>query len=127
MGTKDKTIEELNKYDRALNECFVTLHCIGREDKTLHLTNFDIKDKGHLTLLQVARILYYSMDYKIEVDMNPFKYYFYRITGKLESWLKRGKQGKKFDCQNFVRWYEIDKDCHGIFKDIYDSYYGGME
>lgn len=112
------------EYNELCNVSLINLYTLSKEKEEINLTNFDFKDKKHLYLLSIAKILNSLYNYPIYIQSNLFDYLKYKIKHRKENIKYKKKILNDFNIDDFLDYIttqrKIDKD---IWIKIYDEFF----
>lgn len=122
-------------YDKIISQTLSILINYFKEDENIALLHFNIKDKNHLCILELALILNKISGKKIKISCNKIDYL--KLLLKKKYYFKRRKEIKTFKLNSYdekiidiyklifkiLSNYDNNYVNSNIFKDIYNTYY----
>lgn len=113
-------------YNHLSNIALINLYTISKENKKIILTNFSFKNKNHLFLLHMAKVLHNIYEYEIFVDDKFFNFIKYKITHIKDKFIHRSK--KLISCVNvddFLAHIASAQNVeNNIWTKIYNDFFG---
>lgn len=117
---------EINKtYDNMISTALINMFSIGKKEKKLSIYNFNINDKGHLTLIRTALMARELFNYEIELEISFFDFLKLKRKIKFKKAIKRKKIQNEgnLNCVYFIGDIEKAYDQFNEFRKIYEEYY----
>lgn len=117
---------QINKtYDNMISTALINMFSIGKKEKTLVIYNFNINDRGHLALINIALMARELFDFKLELEAPFFQFLKLRRQFKFKKAIKRNEilDRGNLNCVYFISDIEKAYNEYGTFRKIYEEYY----
>lgn len=116
----------MEKYDELCNISMINLYTLSKKEKKIKLSNFDFKNKKHLYLLSIAKILNTLYGYKICIQSNFVDYIKYKIK-HMNKYIKyKRKMLNGIEINSFLNHITTaQKLDENIWIDIYNVFFKG--
>lgn len=117
---------DYKEYDAILNVALINLFTLSKEKQVIELNNFDINNRSHLCLLNVAKIAQDTFNFQVTIHCSVLNYWKLKRKMKFHKWFKFNFKSNGINCDKFIEDIENANDAAGIFIDIFEQYYKGV-
>ena len=119
-------MDTLHNYDKIIGHILTKALEAHRADGYFHITNFDIKNKNHLTILHVCIIAHELTRASIDISTKWLTYLRLKIKKRYRCIkLNNAKNSSVIDCAEVAKLISVQEQNDNILADIYQTYYEG--
>lgn len=112
-----------DKYDIILDTALINLYTVSKRLKLIRLKEFDRKNKAHLCLYEIAKVITTLHGFPIEIDCGWLDFLLLKRKSQLTTRTKLVHFLDK-SCNELIADIEEAYEAPGVFEKIYDSYFG---
>ena len=113
-------------YNNLTEISLINLYTLSKSEKKIKLKNFDFKNKNHLFLLNISKILNVLYGYDIFIETTLLQYIKYKIRTRHNIIHRKSKMQNGINIDDFLNHIaDAQKVNRNIWEAIFNEFYGG--